>query len=84
VSDYRKWKCHHFSMAMPEKKLPTLLRRVAAQIEKVKPEFVFDIVLKTDYTDMVATVYYSLPKRTKRSASAKAGRSVSRRNVRPR
>jgi hypothetical protein len=84
VSDYKRWKCHHFSMALSREKIPTLLRRVAAQIEKIKPEVVLDIVLKTDYTDMIATVYYSLPKRTHISATAKADRKVTRRKVAPR
>jgi hypothetical protein len=84
VSDYKKWKCHHFSMALSQEKLPTLLRRVATQIEKIKPEVVLDIVLKTDYTDMIATVYYSLPEPTSIPATSRAGRKVTLRKVAPR
>jgi hypothetical protein len=75
VGDYTKWKCNHFAISMPEEKLPTLLRRVAAQIEKIKPDFVHNIVVRTDATDVTATVYYSLPKPLRRS---KVKRSVGR------
>jgi hypothetical protein len=74
MTDFSMWKCHHFSIALPQDRVPTLLRRVAKTLEKIKPEFVHDIVLKTDYTDMVATVYYTLQERTSKRSSAKTRR----------
>jgi hypothetical protein len=71
LSDYKKWKCNHFSISLPEKRLPTLLRRVAKRIDVIKPEFVFDIVVTSDGSDMNATVYYVLPRRARRSSPAK-------------
>ena len=74
MADFSKWKCHHFSIALAQDKVPTLLRRVATTLEKIKPEFVHDIVLKTDYTHMVATVYYTLQERANQPASPKTRR----------
>jgi hypothetical protein len=54
-----KWKCNHFSIAQPENRVPTLLRKVASEVQKLQPCEVFDIVVGFDGTHMVATVYYA-------------------------
>jgi hypothetical protein len=69
------WPSRHFSIALPQEKLPTLLRRVAKHIELIDPDVVLDIVVKTDYQDMVATVYFS----GKRKPSVKSVKRRSRR-----
>jgi hypothetical protein len=54
------WNCSHFSIALPQDRLPTLLRRVAKHIEVLGPEFVQDIVVRVDHDqDMVASVYFT-------------------------
>jgi len=56
------WPCRTFAIALPDGKLPTLLRRVAKRIETLEPDFVHNIVVKTEPEYVVATVYFS-PKR---------------------
>jgi hypothetical protein len=62
-----KWKCNHFSIAQPEGRVPTLLRKVAAEIQKLQPCDVFDIVVRFDGEHMVATVYYGRSRKKPRS-----------------
>ncbi len=77
MSDYTKWKCNHFAISMPRDKLPTLLRRVAAHMEKINSDFVHNIVVRTDVDDVTAAVYYNLPRAPSRSALKRsAGRGV--------
>jgi hypothetical protein len=73
------WTVLHFAMAAPEDRAPTLLRRVARHIEKLAPEYVLDIVVKSEDGDMVATVYHTKPKpQSNRDPKAKS-RGSSRR-----
>jgi hypothetical protein len=58
-----RWKCNHFSIAQPENRVPTLLRKVAREVQKLQPCGVLDIVVNFDGTDMVATVYYAKSRR---------------------
>jgi hypothetical protein len=51
--------CNHFSIAQARNRVPTLLRKVAREIQKLQPCDVFDMVVKFDGTHMVATVYYA-------------------------
>jgi hypothetical protein len=63
-----KWKCNHFSVAQPQDRVPTLLRKVAAAIQELQPCDVFDIVVGSDGEHMVATVYYSRSRKKPRAA----------------
>ena len=63
-----KWKCNHFSIAQPEDRVPTLLRKVAAEIQNLQPCDVLDIVVGYDGEHMVATVYYSRSRKKSRAA----------------
>ena len=63
-----KWTCNHFSIAQPQDRVPTLLRKVAAEIQKLQPCEVFDIVAGYDGEHMVATVYYRRSRKKSRAA----------------
>jgi hypothetical protein len=63
-----KWKCNHFSIAQSQDRVPTLLRKVAAEIQKLQPCDVFDIVVRFDGEHMVATVYYDRSRKKSRAA----------------
>jgi hypothetical protein len=54
-----KWNCRMFSNAMPSGELPELLRRVAATIERIKPDEVFDIAIRDDGEEVMASVYFT-------------------------
>ena len=63
-----KWKCNHFSIAQPQDRVPTLLRKVAVAVQELQPCDVHDIVVGYDGEYMVATVYYSRSRKKSRAA----------------
>jgi hypothetical protein len=63
-----KWICNQFSIAQPPDRVPTLLRKVAAEIQQLQPCDVLDIVVGFDGSHMVATVYYSKSRKKSRGS----------------
>lgn len=70
------WPCRTFSIAQPEEKLPTLLRKMAREVQRIGPSYVFNIVVDTEDYDVVATIYFRLPKKRKAATKASGRRRV--------
>jgi hypothetical protein len=61
VEKLRGQTCNQFARTTPIKQLPTLLRRIASDLDKLPQHIVLDLTIDTSYVldEATATVYFA-------------------------